>query len=161
MIGKQKSSVNKQLALAATLATMIPCGGVAEAAPVEFVNNTGAPVTDFHFTELAPNPGLAIFPNSVPWGAPTHTFDGIDTYEVSYSGPAIAAGLSLFINSGLTNNASHVFSNFTWTPGGQTAVASVPEPATWVALIMGFGMMGALSRRSRGRSSLALRYANS
>ena len=36
-----------------------------------------------------------------------------------------------------------------------TAVPAVPEPATWVMMVGGFGLVGVVRRRSRGQSVVA------
>src|SRR4051812_34447348 len=100
-----------------------------------FVNNTGAAVTDFHFdqfTLLLPRE-----PKSVPWGNGTLTSLGGGDYRMSYSGTAIPVGGKLsFAQFTFTDDTSHEFSNFVWTPGGQSAslerdASALPEPSMW------------------------------
>jgi hypothetical protein len=111
-----------------------------------FVNNTGAPVTDFHFDELTTL--LPRIPKSVPWGDGTAKNLGGGNYTVSYSGTPIPVGGMLKFNDGsFTPDTSHDFSNFVWTPGGQSvdmqhATGKVPEPSMWLMMLLGFGSVG-------------------
>ena len=39
-------------------------------------------------------------------------------------------------------------------PAGVTEVSDVPEPMTWTLMLVGFGGLGAISRRRRSASSV-------
>ena len=122
-----------------------------------FVNNTGAPVTDFHFDQVTLL--LPREPKSVPWGEGTLTGLGDGKFRMSYSGTAIPVGGKLKFKPGtFTDDASHEFSNFVWTPGGQDASlqrdsSALPEPSVWLTMVMGFGAMGGMFRQRRGTSA--------
>lgn len=119
-----------------------------------FVNNTGAPVTDFHFDEFTTL--LPRIPKSNPWGDGTAKSIGVGNYTVSYSGAPIPVGGSLkFADGSFTDDTSHEFSNFVWTPAGQTAVMehAVPEPNIWLMMLVGFGAVGGALRLSRSGSA--------
>ena len=80
----------------------------------------------------------------------------LNGYIASYSGAGYASRLTGYgpVNRSITfitetgkygtNRAHQSF-----------AIAGVPEPATWSMMIMGFGMMGAMARRSRARLVVA------
>ena len=46
--------------------------------------------------------------------------------------------------------------NLTFTISDVAAVAAVPEPATWLSMIVGFGLVGAADRRRASRSVAAI-----
>ena len=125
-----------------------------------FVNNTGAPVTDFHFdqfTQFIPRQ-----PRSEPWGMGALTNLGDGNYRMTYTGPAIPVGGKLRFNQfTFTDDTSHEFSNFVWTPGGQSATlerdaSKLPEPNMWLTMLVGFGAMGVALR---GRHKAAVSFA--
>jgi hypothetical protein len=122
-----------------------------------FVNDTGAPVTDFHFVET-PRKGTApVIPKSYPWGDGTAAQDPDDelSYIISYSGPPIPVNGSLrFENNALVSNVFYGVSGFTWTPGGQPATwkqvpSAVPEAKIWAMMLIGFSGVAVMLRRSR------------
>lgn len=123
-------------------------------AVVVFVNNTKAPVTDFHVDEFTTF--VIRIPKSSPWGDGKATSLGDNMYTISYSGKAIPVGGQLrFEDGAFTDDTSHEFSNFTWTPGGEKAdsqhgVGTVPEPSVWLTMLAGFGAIGATMRSRRG-----------
>ena len=137
------------LSRALAVSVLALCTGQSAHALVYAVNDTGAPVTDFHFTVESLQLGYTP-PTSTPWGAGVAVDNGNNVFEVSYSGSPIAPNGKLtfpdltFSPPGM--GTRNVYSNFTWTPGGQTAIAvSVPEPATsalWVAGLMGLVALG-------------------
>ena len=80
----------------------------------------------------------------------------LDGYIAAYSGAGYASQLTGY---GPVNR-SFTFITETGKYGTNRAhqsfaIAGVPEPATWSMMIMGFGMMGAMARRSRTRLVLA------
>ena len=126
-------------------------------ATVIFVNNTGVPVTDFHFT-ADPTRGVYSYtpPVSDPWGVGVANKDG-DSYYVSYSGKPIAPlGKLTFpkLTFAWAFGDSAIAKDFTWTPGGQAAtpsvpsVPSVPEPESYVFFLVGFSLIS-LAVRNR------------
>ncbi|WP_298668262.1 PEPxxWA-CTERM sorting domain-containing protein [uncultured Sphingomonas sp.] len=54
-----------------------------------------------------------------------------------------------FVSSGYSGDTPHNF-----LIGGLSVVPSVPEPATWALMILGFGMIGGTLRRRRATTSL-------
>lgn len=143
------------------IATAFAAIGVAPPARAAdfFVNNTGAPVTDFHFDQFTTF--VPRIPKSFPWGDGTLTSLGDGNYTVTYSGTAIPVGGTLrFANGSFTDDTSHEFSNFVWTPGGQSAdlqhgTGKVPEPNIWMTMLVGFGAVGgALRLKKRTESTL-------
>jgi hypothetical protein len=59
------------------------------------------------------------------------------------------------INTGYDNSDFGAFSLRINGPGNITSVTAVPEPATWMLLIAGFGLMGAALRRRNGTLAAA------
>lgn len=123
------------------VAAMAVCSTQSAQALVYAVNDTGAPVTDFHFTVESLQLGYTP-PTSTPWGAGVAVDNGNNVFEVSYSGSPIAPNGKLifpeltFSPPGM--GTRNVYSNFTWTPGGQAATAvSVPEPAIFALMCAG------------------------
>jgi hypothetical protein len=139
------------------IAASLVAGAGAAVADVTFINNTGAPATDFHY-DVQVIRGTFTPPNSNPWGAGSAVDDGVDIH-VSYSGSAIAVGGKFVLLgikfSELSLGTSKIYSNFTWTPGGQTATA-VPEPAGWVLMTLGVGAIGLTARRRRAGATSAV-----
>lgn len=92
----------------------------------------------------------------------TATFKDLDpTRPVSIADivdPASASFLTFdyVVNAGATSPVNGVLSG-TFS-GGFEAVAAVPEPATWIAMLFGFGATGYGLRRSKGRTRSI--YAN-
>jgi hypothetical protein len=74
-------------------------------------------------------------------GAPTNSGEsGLVRYDFAPAGPAVSS-----IVFGSTQAAFEI----------DDVVAAVPEPATWLMMILGFGLVGAGLRRRRGVSNLA------
>jgi hypothetical protein len=89
------------------------------------------------------------------------------TYNLVGSNPAFGADLILeaIANSGSTSDFSNTASIQIFTPPGAIFTSesgqflaganAVPEPGSWAMLITGFGLVGAIARRSRTRHGIA------
>jgi len=85
---------------------------------------------------------------------------GNGEFEVNYAGTPIAPKGVLTLKgisfTTIRQGTSQLYSDFTWTPGGETATPA-PEPASWMLMTLGLGMLGgALRSRRRASGSLAL-----
>ncbi len=91
---------------------------------------------------------------------------GAFTFDVPHGGAfpdPLGNGENKFTLSATGRDAIHTL-NFTFDPGvdhiqqirvGNIITGGVPEPATWALMIVGFGGVGSLLRRGRGRRALA------
>jgi hypothetical protein len=118
------SKLNSALFCALLISSALaPTGANAGTIEEFFINDTGKPKTDFHFTAVVKgttyNP-----PTSTQWGAGTAVLDddapGPATFDVTYAGAPIAPGGRLEF-PGLSSleresNTLHIFSDFYWTP---------------------------------------------
>ena len=87
----------------------------------------------------------------------TLTSPGTDYGRFSYDFVSAGGATTLAFYSSLSTSSSNLgvaFDNLTVT----TAVASVPEPATWAMMMLGFGALGAVMRR-RPKVTARIRYA--
>lgn len=129
-----------------------------------FSGLTGGPGSAAHIhCCIAPgaNTGVAVpfvsFPAATS-GHYVHTFDLLSaaTYSSAFltGSGGTAAGAEATLLAGLA--AGHAYSNIHngEFPGGEIrgflTAASVPEPATWALMLLGFGALGASLRRRRG-----------
>ena len=87
----------------------------------------------------------------------TRTTPGTDYGRFSYDFVGAGGATTLAFYSSLSTSSSNLgvaFDNLTVT----TAVAGVPEPATWVMMIVGFGALG-FGMRRRPNATARIRYA--
>ena len=165
-------SIGKAIAAAALLGGAIAASGSA-AATLKFAyqENLGFLIIDAswsqpsapspllaapgQFTDIAVNNGVYAFG---PPGAPptTGTFTDVDFYNAAFSGPLGPGGFEAGpigdfgpqLYSG--NEAAPVFASGTYTlANGALSVTSIPEPALWTLMLLGFGGVGATLRSSR------------
>jgi hypothetical protein len=96
------------------------------------------------------------------------TFDGNPfTYNVDYSGTISAFDTITFGGNSFDIGNTRIFFNpLTLTSAGDTSTgtlsvttSAVPEPATWLMMIAGFGMIGAGVRRRRQNVTTRVAYA--
>ena len=84
-----------------------------------------------------------------------------DTYTSSAYISAFGVGNGNCPGTGNCANFSALADNLALTVGNTTrsvnfaAVAAVPEPATWAMMLVGFGAIGAATRRSRRKTAIA------
>jgi hypothetical protein len=104
-------------------------------------------------------PSFIGFPLGVQSGTFTQTFNTLDlafynpAYVTANGGTAASAETALFSAIGSGRAYLNIHTNL--FPSGEIrAFLSVPEPATWMMMLIGFGAMG-WSIRHRRRSSLA------
>jgi hypothetical protein len=133
-------------------------------APTTFVNNSGS--LTFNANVGAPNSTLSFFadvlnrqganPTNTP-GALLETVAGhAATDPDSFSGSKIAAfdaGAPFSMTEGA---ALALRSGGSVTGFNQAMQSGVPEPSTWAMLAIGFGLMGLLGFRRRGRLAVGL-----
>lgn len=101
----------------------------------------------FVLTATSSRPAIVLGPG---YSSPTGQFFGGDAY----------AGGKLLGNPGYANctgPANNCDLNF--RVSGNLVAAGVPEPGTWVMMIMGIGAIGAAMRLSRRRTPMAARFA--
>jgi len=106
---------------------------------------------------------------SPPNGATSTMHLEVNGGAFSFDVPSLAIvdplgnGQNKFVLSATGGDAIHTL-DFTFDPGvahiqqirvGNLVAGGVPEPATWAMMIVGFGGIGGLLRRSRGRAALA------
>ncbi|MEO5494105.1 MAG: PEPxxWA-CTERM sorting domain-containing protein [Sphingomonas sp.] len=79
---------------------------------------------------------------------------------VPLTGDAYAGGRAIFatVPYSTCNNTATSICDFNFRVNGTTAVAGVPEPATWGMIILGFGALAGVVRR-RSAASPRVRYA--
>ena len=78
---------------------------------------------------------------------PTVSFDiGADHFSLTDTGHILDTGNYDFVNNSPDGNESI---NWNLIGGGATRGGSVPEPSTWVIMLLGFGGLGAALRRRR------------
>jgi hypothetical protein len=100
-------------------------------------------------------PSFPGFPTGVTSGTYSHTFDLLDvasynpTFVTAHGGTA--AGAEAFLIAGLNSGSAYFNIHSTFAPGGEIRgfLHTVPEPATWALMILGFGLTGAALRRRR------------
>lgn len=99
-------------------------------------------------------PGLCNFVDFIPHTLPT--LDEVDLSQIFNAGqPSSYSSVARFSMPAGTLAREGVFAT---SNGGTLQVASVPEPATWTAMLAGLGAVGAALRR-RGPSRRAARRA--
>jgi hypothetical protein len=127
-----------------TTSALAPIGAKALPLAGSYINDTGKPQTDFHFTVIVGTGGNGFSPpESDPWGLGTATEDpsvpGGTRFDVEYHGDEIPDGglLSFPELPGSINN-HYFFDDFVWTPSGKEAhpppkppgtVSAVPAPS--------------------------------
>lgn len=105
------------------------------------------------------------FPSGVTFGSYDATFDLTDvaSYNPAFvtANGGTAAGAEAALAAGLAASFAYLNIHTTFAPGGEIrgdlapAAAAVPEPASWMLMIAGFGLLGATLRRRTYRLSFA------
>lgn len=87
---------------------------------------------------------------------PDACFDTLANYAAKHP-DLLVTGFSTGVGSGWNGAFKGAVDNITFSFGGQESTfnfevdaATVPEPATWAMMLMGFGGLGAMLRRRRG-----------
>jgi CHRD domain/PEP-CTERM motif len=152
---------NPPVVSAATGSAQLTLNGNLLGVTVNF-QNLSTPLADGHIhccADATTNAGVAIGFGSLPLGAQsgtyTSTFDLMDpaTYRSAYlnaSGGTAALAMQRLVNA-FDTRFSYVNIHSTQFPGGEIRgqVAAVPEPGTWIMMIGGFALTGAVLRRRR------------
>ncbi len=90
--------------------------------------------------------------SSIVYGAFTDSLFLVTTASNSAEGDVATGGsMAVSLNTATTGNRN--FARFTFVPDSVTS--AVPEPASWVMMIGGFGMVGASMRRRKTRVAFA------
>jgi hypothetical protein len=87
------------------------------------------------------------------WGSPLNageTLDALSVVDGAFNGSFTGTDFFFAANS-YTKNSFRL--------GGVTVNSAVPEPATWLMMILGFGAVGAAMRRRRANTALTVTYA--
>lgn len=90
------------------------------------------------------------------WGSPLNVGETLDSLPVAggaFNGSF--TGTDFFFAA----NTLVPFDRQSFRLSGVTVDSAVPEPATWLMMILGFGALGAAMRRRRARTTLAVSYA--
>jgi len=87
-------------------------------------------------------------------GTATYTSQVLDVAQIQPGSEGFALNL-LSVSPHFGASAHKALNSFKANGGGNFEALSVPEPATWGLMIMGFGGMGALLRRRRTAMALA------
>lgn len=104
------------------------------------------------------SPNLPGFPTGVLSGAYDRTLNLLDpfTYNPNFvaANGGTAAGAQATFLTGLRGGRSYFNVHTSTFPGGEirgnlVSVASIPEPASWLMLLAGFGLAGSALRRHR------------
>jgi hypothetical protein len=87
------------------------------------------------------------------WGSPLNAGETLDPLSVvngAFNGSFTGTDFFFAANS-LTKNSFRL--------SGVTVNSAIPEPATWLMMILGFGALGAAMRSRRAKTTLAVTYA--
>jgi hypothetical protein len=164
--------VNPPTASTATGSAIVTIDDVLQTLSVDMVfSGLTAPATASHIHCCAPpgstamvatqTPTFAGFPVAIS-GAYSHTFDMTlstswnPAFITAHGGTTTSAFSDLL--AGMLAGNSYINLHNSVYPGGEISgqLRAVPEPATWMTMLFGFGAIGA-SLRSRGRRATAMR----
>jgi hypothetical protein len=87
------------------------------------------------------------------WGSPLNAGETLDPLSVvggAFNGSF--TGTDFFF-------AANEFTKNSFRLSGVTVNSAIPEPATWLMMILGFGALGAAMRSRRAKTTLAVTYA--